>query len=198
MASGQGTNFFTRKPFDTDMTRLTYNKPVTLTSIDLPYFSVLCFREKRKIDPSVGDFKDIFQDISDEGWAVLDPSTKKDEFDFLEDLGLAIKQDDTYYVSKFAYLFYDPEVGLFNRFDRNAPPDEIKTVLAPVMQLFLTYILPGRWWRAFYARQYLPDTIGQASMLNQELLEIEDEIEELEDEYGYSQSSVDAEPPAKS
>ena len=186
-------NIFTHKPFHDDMKHLKYDKTITLTSTDLPYFSVLCFREKRRVDPAAGDFKDMFKDITDDGWAELegvdDTDMKKDDFDFLEDLGLAIKKDDTHYISKFAYLFFDPYDGLFNTFDSRESPPEKKERLAPIMRLFLTYILPGRWWRAFYARQYLPDTIGQATMLNQEMLEIEDAVNDIEDEYGLPQGS---------
>jgi hypothetical protein len=182
-------NIFTHKPFHDAMKHLKYDQTITLTSIDLPYFAVLCFRDKRGVDPAAGDFKDMFKDITDDGWAELEgvdeSDMKKDDFDFLEDLGLAIKKDDTHYVSKFAYLFFDPADGLFNTFDSSESPPEKKERLAPIMRLFLTYILPGRWWRAFYARQYLPDTIGQANMLNQEMLEIEEEVLDIEDEYGY-------------
>jgi hypothetical protein len=193
-------NIFTHKAFHEDMKHLTYDKTITLTSIDLPYFAVLSFRDKRGVDPSAGDFKDMFKDITDDGWAELkgvdESSIKKDDFDFLEDLGLAIKKGDTHYISKFAYLFFDSSDGLFNTFVSSETPSEKKERLAPIMRLFLTYILPGRWWRAFYARQYLPDTIGQATLLNQEMLEIEDEILDIENEYGYP-TVENAEPPVE-
>lgn len=179
-----GINIFTGKSYPPSFLDLKYDKLITITSTQLPYFAILSFREKREYPLSGPDFKDLFKDIKDEGWAELkiaDDASKPvkaalmDEYRFLETLGLALQNQDGYYISKFAYLLYDKKDGLFNRFHSDDPPADKKEELGAFMRLALTYILPGHWWRAFYARQYLPETLGHATMLNTKLLEIEHE-----------------------
>ena len=196
-------NIFTHREFNDAFRDLSYNQTLPLTSIDLPYFAVRSFFEKRGKSPLEGaDFKDPFKDTSDEGWAVLegvdDSPSKQRDFEFLEQLALGFKKDDTYYVNKFADILYNQKYGLFSKYDSTRPKSEIKEWMTPLMRLFLTYILPGRWWRAFYARQYLPDTIGLTTMLNTEMLEIEDEWADIAAEYGMPPVESDAEPAAKS
>ncbi len=196
-------NLFTQQPYPDEFNDLSFNQTIPLTSIDLPYFAVRSFYEKRTgmpIGQDVEDFQEPFADISDGGWMILDISGSKSktrEYEFLENMALAVQVDGVHYISKFAYLLYDPTDGLFATYDSNDTAEEKKAYLAPLMRLFLTYILPGRWWRAFYARQYLPDTIGESTDLNAEMLELEEEWLAIAAEYG-SPVETDAEPPAES
>ena len=174
-----GINIFTQKPYPPSFSDLTYNQTITIESTELPYFAVRSFNDKR-VDPLSGpDFANLFTKIEDKGWAELKiddntPKIIKDEYEFLEALGLAFQKGDTeYYINKFAYLLYDKQDGLFNRYDNQWSPQDKKEELSAFMRLELTYILPGHWWRAFYARQYLPDMIGHGAMLNEKLLQIE-------------------------
>jgi hypothetical protein len=183
-----GTNIFTGKDYSALFSNLKYDQTVNIHSTDLPYFAVLSYRDKDKgnrPDPLNGsDFEGIFKDISDDGWALLDlkedsSHLDKEEFSFLKALGLGLQIDQTYYVNKFAYILYDPKDGLFRNYDNGWSPQDKKLQLRAFMRLARTYILPGYWWLAFYARQYLPDTIGFATMLNTNLLEIEHEWDKL-------------------
>jgi len=182
-------NIFTLKEYNDDFKELTFNQTIPLTSIDLPYFAVRSFLEKQGSNPlESADFKDTFKDISDGGWALIegvtDSKSKQREFDFLEPLALAIQIGDKFYISKFAYLLYDPQDGIFPNYDSTMSAEEKKLLLAPFMRLFLTYILPGYWWHAFYGRQYLSEEEGKATMLNARLLDIEDWWASIEEEYG--------------
>ena len=175
---GGGINIFTQKPYPPSFSDLTYNQTITIESTELPYFAVRSFNDKR-VDPLSGpDFANLFTKIEDKGWAELKiddntPKIVKDEYEFLEALGLALQNENGYYINKFAYLLYDAQDGLFSRYDNQWSPQDKKEELTAFMRLALTYILPGHWWRAFYARQYLPDMIGHGAMLNEKLLQIE-------------------------
>jgi hypothetical protein len=187
-------NLFTKKPYPSIMKDISYNVSLKFTSIDLPYFCILSFREKQQENPMTGDdFTDLFKVIEDKGWGVLPEVEKYEshqrEYEFLERMGLACYEEDDdltrhYYVNRLAYILYNPTYGLFQNFDPESPIEQQKELFAPLIKLFMTYILPGRWWRAFYGRQYLPDTIGYATMLNTEMLELEDEWLTLDDIIG--------------
>lgn len=196
-------NLFTQQPYPDEFNDLSFNQTIRLTSIDPVYFAVRSFYEKRHgmpIGQHVEDFKDTFVDISDSGWAIIDISgsnSKTSEFEFLKTMAMAIEIDGVHYISKFAYLLYDPTDGLFRNYDNEDDAETKKAFLTPLMRLFLTYVLPGRWWNAFYARQYLPDTIGEATALNAEMLEIEDAWLSIASDYGLPVENH-VEPPAES
>ena len=172
-------NIFTHKQYPPSFSDLIYDQTITIESTELPYFAVRSFNDKRDNPLSGPDFAKLFTEITDEGWAKIEIKDNthriiKDEYEFLEALGLALQKGDTeYYINKFAYLLYDKQDGLFSRYDNGWSPQDKKEELTSFMRLALTYILPGHWWRAFYARQYLPDMIGHGAMLNEKLLEIE-------------------------
>jgi len=177
-----GTNIFTQKPYPSTFSNLTYDKTITIDSTELPYFAVRSFKEKTNDPLSGPDFSDLFKDITDEGWAKIEIKDKadKEEFEFLEALGLALQKGDTeYYINKFAYLLYDKQDGLFSRYNDQWSPQDKKEELSAFMRLALTYILPGHWWRAFYARQYLPGMIGHGTLLNEKLLQIEHQWDKI-------------------
>jgi hypothetical protein len=199
-------NLFTQKPYPPEFADLSYNTTIPLTSVDLPYFCILSFRGLLPSIPLADDEitvdMDTFADISDGGWAVVDVSGSKiktQEFEFLERMALGIQVGDDYYVSKFAYLLYDVSDGLFSNFDSTDTAEEKKAWLTPLMRLILTYLLPGLWWETFYARQYLPDSIGETTRLNANMLEIERELKEIDTIFGLPKvEDDDAEPPAES
>ena len=199
-------NLFTQKPYPPEFADLSYNTTIPLTSVDLPYFCVLSFRGLLPSIPLADDEStvemDTFTDISDGGWAVIDVSgskSKTQEFEFLERLALGIQLEDTYYVSKFAYILYDVSDGLFPNFDSTDTATEKKAWITPLMRLVQAYILPGLWWESYYARQYLYEGIGEVTQLNAEMLEIERELKDFDALFGLpTVEDDDAEPPAES
>jgi len=176
-------NLFTQKGYAEFFKTLDYSKPLPfpLTSVDPIYFHVRSFMEKTgpSAQPFKEPFADPFRDItsSEAGGFAAVPFHEKDlqELTFLENLGLAMKRDDTYYVSRFAYLLYDEADGLFREGyynERDAPALKLRK-LTPLLRIFLMYVLPGNYWKAYYARMRLPDTIGKATALDQQMHEIE-------------------------
>lgn len=199
-------NLFTQKPYPREFADLSYNTTIPLTSVDLPYFCVLSFRGALPSIPLAdGEATvemDTFADISDGGWAVIDVSgskTKLREFEFLERMALGIQLGDTYYVSKFAYVLYDGTDGLFENYDSTSRAENKKAWVSPLMKIILTYILPGLWWEAFYARQYLYEETGEVTLLNAKMLEIEKEYESFAAEFDFPVvEEDDVESPAES
>jgi hypothetical protein len=173
-------NLFTQKGYAEFFKSLDYSNPLpfSLTSVDPIYFHVRSFLEKTDLTHLSG-LTDPFREVTgiEAGGFASVPYHEKDlhEFAFLENLGLAMRRDDTYYISRFAYLLYDENDGLFREGfynDRDAPPVKLRK-LTPLLRVFLVYILPGNYWKAYYARQRLPDTIGPAAALDHQMREIE-------------------------
>jgi hypothetical protein len=167
---------------------LSYNQTITLTSTDPPYFAVRSFKEKWGTYPlnPTGMEGDPFRDISDEGWALLEDVSSesvRNGFRELADIALAVRIGDNHYVSRFAYLLYDPQDGLIANLDQG---QEVKKAWQqPFMWLFLTYVLPGIWWSAFYDRQYLSEQEGRATELNALMIAVEEQWLAIEEVYGY-------------
>jgi len=188
-------NFFTQKDVPRELQLLVYEQPLTLTSLDVPYFAVRSFDERRSAPIMTGGgFTDPFKELTDiSGFAVVDLSGYSDkdralvmdELHFGEALGLVTHRGDRYYIHPFAYLLYDQEHGLFapGAYLQDMEPDTKKNVFGALMRLMLTYVLPGRYWRAFYARQALPATIALAALLDEEMRGIEETWQQINAEY---------------
>jgi len=148
---------------------------ITLNSYDAPYFAVRRFKTWLP-NPFIVDFADA-DDIEDDGWLAVkieDHGLTRIEFEFLEDMGLAVQKDDKYYVSSLIYLLYDPDDGLFANWGQQDTPEEKKALLGPFMRLLQTYVLPGQWLQA----QYTAPNAGR-------LREIEEEWNDITDAYGH-------------
>lgn len=188
-------NFFTQQDVPSELQDLVYDKKLTLTSIDVPYFAVRSFNERRSAPIMTGGgFEDPFKELTDiEGFAMIDLSGYSDkdralvmgELQFIEALGLVTHRGDKYYIHPFAYLFYDSDDGLFapGAYLQDMEPDKKKEVFGALMRLMLTYVLPGRYWRAFYARHALPGAIALASLLDDEMRSIEETWQQVNAEY---------------
>lgn len=188
-------NFFTQKDVPSELTDLDYSETLTLTSLDVPYFAIRSFDERRAAPIMTGGgFADPFKELTDvEGLAVVDLSGYSDqdralvmdELNFMNALGLVTSRGDKYYIHSFAHLFYDAEDGLFvpGAYVQDMEPRAKKDVFGTMMRLMLTYVLPGRYWRAFYARQALPGTIALANLLDDELRGIEEAWQQVNAEY---------------
>lgn len=188
-------NFFTQNDVPRELQGLVYNQKLTLTSLDVPYFAVRSFDERRAAPIMTGGgFENPFKELSDiDGFAMIDLSEHSDkdralvmdELQFIEALGLVTHRGDKYYIHSFAYLFYDEDHGLFapGAYLQDMEPNKKKEVFGALMRLMLTYVLPGRYWRAFYARQALPATIALASLLDDEMRGIEETWQQVNAEY---------------
>ena len=175
------TNIFTQRPVPSAFGALKYDRTLMLEANNLPYFATLCFVEGRPVNPVTGKFNDEFAPIRSDGWTAVNDGK---EFQFLESIGLGLRQGDEYFVSPYAYLLYDPAEGLFNRFNPTASAAAKKLVLEPFMRLMQSYVLPGRWWKGFYDTRRLPETIGEVHILTREMREIDAEAQKIASDYG--------------
>jgi hypothetical protein len=168
-------NFFIGKPVPMMFDTFTYNTTIDVNSTEVPYFAYLCqpvpLKErlsKLPLDPKATSFSPIPMKCE----TLVDPKAL-DELAFLEHQCLAFKRGNTYYVSEYAKLFYGP-AGLFrNQAPRTPGP------MKPLAKLFVEYVLPGQFWRRYYALYPLPAKIAAMQKLNTELTEIESEWNSL-------------------
>jgi len=154
---------------------LKYDTPLSLNSYDSPYYAVRVSTEKAKQPFNRNGFTDPYKNIAKDNYALVQNPSKRDDIEkeliFLQMLDLIAIRGNDYYIHKNAEKFYGPN-GLFNGGSVGA-----------LKMLFKTFFLPGRFWRSYYSRLYLPDTIKLSARLEQEMVEIEEEILILEDEY---------------
>ena len=164
-----------------------YKHSVKVTPEDKAYYHILrndkYFGSKLcDVDHDEDPFKPL--DTSEE-FALIDISgLQKDEgdkliqseLDFMDALGLIVKRGTQHFISPYAYLFYDVSNGLFSpvTYQSDDTVDVKQTTFAPIMRFFMTYVLPGRYWRARYARMRLPDNIYESHTIDRELRELED------------------------
>lgn len=166
-------NLFTKKDIPPIFNNLTYDKPITLTSADPIYFAVRSLNDKRAIPIAGTPYVEPFNPLVDDEYALIpkeqyDNDTDiRDEINFLKTVSLVVEREEGSYISPLAFLLYDPTNGLFIKNDKKTYGDFI--------QLVLTYILPGRYWTAFQARQWLPNTIRYTHALHVQMQEIEQE-----------------------
>ena len=168
-------NIYTDNNVPEVFTRLKYDTPLSLNSYDAPYFAVRVSTEKANQPFNRNGFNDPYKNLAKDNYALVQNPNKRADIEkeliFLQMLDLLAIRGNDYYVHKNADIFYGSN-GLFNGGSAGA--------LKP---LFKTFFLPGRFWRSYYSRLYLPDTIKLSARLEQEMVEIEEEILILEDEY---------------
>jgi hypothetical protein len=169
-----------------------YSHSVKVTPADKAYYHILrnakYFGSKLR---DVDDKEDPFEELeTDAEYTLIDISgfqaTERDkliqpELDFMDALGLIVKRGTQHFISPYAYLFYDVSNGLFSpvTYQSDDSVDLKQTTFAPIMRFFMTYVLPGRYWRARYARMRLPDNIYESHTMDRELRELEDVWQEI-------------------
>lgn len=169
------TNFFIGKPVPTMFDAFTYATTIDVKSTEVPYFAYLCqpVPLKERLSKLPLDQKaTAFPPIQMKCETLVDPKALE-ELAFLEHQCLAFKRGNTYYVSEYAALFYGPN-GLF----RNPAP-RTPGPMKVLAKLFVGYVLPGQFWRRYYALYPLPAKIAAMQKLNTELAEIESEWNSL-------------------
>jgi hypothetical protein len=162
-----------------------YNPPpaittVKVTSMDPPYFAIRA-QAAPSIDELLTDLpiKDkAYKEINMRCFVIdLEKETFSDrdrsELTFLNRLCLVVQRDKKYFISEKAIaLFYAP-TGLFMG-NPKVPADMTK-----LAAFFLTYVLPGQYWRRYYAVYPLPETISARRQLDSNLTDIEREWSSL-------------------
>lgn len=91
----------------------------------------------------------------------------KEELGFLHNMGLAFIKGDSWYILPHAVQFYHPMTGLFLRDKDGITAEDVK----PFYTLMLHYVLPGRYWATYMARDglALPDSVAFATKLDQDM-----------------------------
>jgi hypothetical protein len=179
-------NIFTHTSVPPLFRDLSYNTQVTMTPMDVPYYAIRALQEvssEQVFSPNV--FLDPFKEINVESLAVVDSSDALvlAEIHFLDSLGLVTNRGTLFYIISSAAHFY-AEDGLFASFRPEEDTyEERKEKLIPTMALFTSYILPGRYWRAFYARTLLPSSLESARRLDQEMQEVRSEYNAIRLEF---------------
>ena len=147
---------------------------IKVTSMDPPYFSIRAQAapsiDTLLTDPPIKDkaynevpMRCFLIDLEKEKLSDRDRS----ELTFLSRLCLVVQRDKKYFISEKALqLFYGP-TGLFMQ----KPPADMTKMAA----FFLTYVLPGQYWRRYYAVYPLPETISARRELDSNLTDIEQE-----------------------
>ena len=181
-------NIFTKKEVPDVFQTLNYTETITLTSIDPPYFAVRNVNDLLGARLGGAPFPNIFDDIQVGEWAIVEQSSPPilNELQFLSDMALAVKKEGNYYVYQLAEVLYDKQNGLFSIYNDADTAIQKKEKMNSLIQIFLSYILPGRWWRTYYAQKGLSKELYDARILAHELLEIEKWIADLNAEYGYN------------
>ncbi len=96
-----------------------------------------------------------------------------DELHFLYIMGLVVLRGSTYYMLPLAIdLFYGPD-GFFNTYSPTDTLAQRTAAVAPLQEHMNSYVLPGRWWRAYYAKKGLAPSVQPFVGLEREMQEIE-------------------------
>jgi hypothetical protein len=91
----------------------------------------------------------------------------KEELEFLQNMGLAFMKEDSWYILPHAAQFYHSVNGLFLRDKDGVTAEDVK----PFYTLMLHYVLPGRYWATYMARDglALPESVAYATKLDQDM-----------------------------
>lgn len=165
---------------------------VELTPYDPPYFFFRTFTElsgNRIGGDGLGD--DPYSIVEADGWIKIDleeqaDTSLSDEILFLEDFGLATtsRTGNLCYVNPLAIeMFYRPD-GYFEK------PDDRANV-SSILEFMRDYLLPGQYWRSYYAAAGLPEDAGVR--YRQEMLDVEGEWRTLVAEIGPEEVEGDGE-----
>lgn len=169
---------------------------VELTPYDPPYFF---FRAHEEISGNriggAGLGAEPFRVVEADGWTKIDLEEKSDnslsdEVLFLEDFGLATTGTSKHvcHVNPLAIeMFYRPG-GYFEE-------PEKKSNILDFLKLMRDYVLPGQYWRSYYAEAGLPEDAG--AIYRREMFDVEGEWRSLVEQIGKDVVEDDAEYYAK-
>lgn len=154
---------------------------LTLTPHDLPYYFVRVAAD-RPLQDQVFE-PDPYVPHTERSWKLIPTRVYKDtnplwrELEFLEGLGLAMEIPNSrgangsvqYAISPIASIFYGgaPNEGIFINVGNNREEKARRYI-----NLLLTYVLPGMYWRNYYATHGLSPHIHLTEHLGREMLEI--------------------------
>jgi hypothetical protein len=169
---------------------------VELTPYDPPYFFFRAYEEisGNRIG-SRGLGTEPFRVVEADGWAKIDleersDNSLSDEVLFLEDFGLATMggSEHVCHVNPLAIeMFYRPG-GYFDE------PDNTHNI-TQFLKLMRDYVLPGQYWRSYYAAAGLPEEAG--ATYRREMFDVEAEWRSLVEQIGKDEVEDDAEYYAK-
>ena len=165
---------------------------VELTPHDPPYFFFRAYEELsgNRIG-GAGLGTEPFRVVEADGWTKIDLEEKSDnslsdEILFLEDFGLATMggSEHVCHVNPLAIeMFYRPG-GYFEE-------PENKSNILQFLKLMRDYVLPGQYWRAYYAGAGLPEDAG--ATYRREMFDVEGEWRSLVEQIGKDVVEEDAE-----
>jgi hypothetical protein len=162
--------------------RTTDRDSVELTPYDPPYFFFRAYEELSGNRIGRGFGSDPFHLVEADGWTKIDleersDNSLSDEVLFLEDFGLAIMNGSEHvcHVNPMAIeMFYRPG-GYFDE-------PENKSNILQFLKLMRDYVLPGQYWRSYYAAAGLPEDAG--ATYRREMLDVEGEWRSLVEQIG--------------
>jgi hypothetical protein len=166
-----------------EMSTLSYTTEITLTPDDGPYSYVRADRELSKKPGQVflSTGNPIIQSpttpviVKDAAPMEASKEDVVNEMEFLSMLGLAYKKGDKWYIMKRADDLYNSVDGVFHLYATGNSP----AAIAKTKSLMLEYVLPGRYWRNYFAAMSLPNDISYSRNLHQEMQEITREYNEV-------------------
>jgi len=169
-------NTFTNNPINEVFTTLEYNtNTLRLTPYDQPYFAIRSESEKANDPLDQNGFEDPFKKLEPQAGQFAELENPNNdpyitaELNFLKMLDLVVQRGPKFYIHKNAQEFYKQD-GLFD--PNNKDTTKFKNILKK-------YTLPGRFWRNYYWRLYLPDNIKLSLRLDDEMIQIEEEYLQL-------------------
>jgi hypothetical protein len=144
---------------------------VTVTHEDAPYYYLRAedLALEKKNPYAVTGFPGQGALVDKPGFYKMDASlaTSNKEIDaeinFLKGLGLVLERESAFYIYDLAEVFYGQQ-GYFN--NKGAGP--------AVLSVLYNYVLPGRFWTAYYTRSSLPDDVQPSVALEEHVKEIHD------------------------
>ena len=169
---------------------LVYDATPVITADTPPYFHIRSEREFKTSPIYHEPFPGISTPIKDARFARIQVvalgadvlAALQHEKQFLMSIGLAYQDGDTLYISAYAEPLYRTG-GVFDRYATAATPTERFSALKPYMELLLYYILPGLYWRSYYAYTGLSHNTGIAHTLQRQMAEIADTWNTVNAEY---------------
>ena len=148
--------------------------PLELTPYDAPYYFVRIDRTRGLRDQVITN-PYATQRVTEWRQVPVDSDTRE-ELEFLESMGLAMPLSQSLYaVSPLAVeTLYDAEEGVFVNADQNREQKSRRFV-----ELLLTYVLPGMYWRNYYVTKGLARNLHLVAELQREMIEVTESWDRL-------------------
>ena len=169
------SNAFTHNPISKEINNIFAGStvPLQITATDPTYYyfraGAKAGNKKNPMDPE-GFAGTEPQEVS--GFYKVEVTGKEGpefvaEINFMKGLGLVVERGSTFYIYDLAEVMYGP-TGYFNNPSVGAAQAVIKVLY--------NFILPGRFWSAFYARAGLADGIQLSTALEAHMREVYDMV----------------------